>query len=865
MHENLLYRALDLQNPLLSRGPMEPLPTIRAYYCSLDHLYQFGVKGDSALVIKVKDCSRTCLAKMTVTKKDLGELHVREWFQKQTPEALAERFNLLLSNYPPKAPKMTAEGCLQALSRAIEQFKPKVLASSKDLESLTCPISGDVFQDPVIDPHGHTFEKKGIEAWLSKNTTCPVSCEPLALTQLSPNRAVKELIETYRNKDPIPSFSLFKKESAKLAQSSLDAAKICLEEGEYDEALDNFSKAFQYTQDWRCYTQIPTIYQKQGESAKAHLATLYLASYQLKAGALKETIQTLEPCRERPSTLLLPLFTLYELNGESTKALNLVESQIGSPFEREHPTVAIALYKAAIALHPEAFSLYLPLSHLLPRQEQSHFLLKGICHALSRSNLTFARELYEQLPPTCPERRFALELLLPQAPELSTLLEKIGVTATPREALKIYTLLYCKYPKLPYLEKIVFLAKNLSRSSLSLWYQTWISHLLEEKDWPKADAVALEALSCVQDPLPVYQAQERIYTYWSPEKLEPLLLRLAKSYEAKNDLSAFEATLRKANTQFQNFEATLSLIALLKRKEKLQEGVDLCYTGLQAALLQGNLIHHKMYYTQLIDLDPKLTHLSEEKRMHVLTQKTLLDLANRVAELEKQLAPSPLASSSPASKPTAVPVIPLMAFGASQWSTHFGDVGTVPSLPSNINEILNAPCPFWARKKVSETHLLTLIPTHVNGKPFCLDYLKELIQHPKQGPAEDYSYYGDIKPEDKTRVPDKAYWVLLTRNVLHDTRDKTFQEQKQEVDSVGSGYELPGLLEVATSILMEHVRSGKKLYSDDPRTHTRCQEIGNSGHHCIVGDFSASGGAVSGHYDDLRTEASGAGARRKFW
>ena len=213
-------------------------------------------------------------------------------------------------------------------------------------------------------------------------------------------------------------------------------------------------------------------------------------------------------------------------------------------------------------------------------------------------------------------------------------------------------------------------------------------------------------------------------------------------------------------------------------------------------------------------------------------------------------------------------LIPLWpkAFGARAWREYFGEVGAEPLLPVEIYTILQAPCPFWPGKKVFETHMLVLIPEKVSGKPFCLNFLRELIQRPKQGPATNYRYYSEyIKPEDKTRAPAKAYWMLLTRDVLPDTRNKTFQEQKQKVDSIGGGYELPDLLEMATSVLMEHVRSGKMLYSDAPYTYTRCQEIDSYRHHCVVGGFSASGVRVHYRSDDCRNENIGVGVRRKFW
>ena len=71
-------------------------------------------------------------------------------------------------------------------------------------------------------------------------------------------------------------------------------------------------------------------------------------------------------------------------------------------------------------------------------------------------------------------------------------------------------------------------------------------------------------------------------------------------------------------------------------------------------------------------------------------------------------------------------------FGADMWAHYFGDVGVEPPLPSNIDEILKSPCPFWPDKTIGQTHLLTLIPETVEGKPFTLNLLNELVQKPNR-------------------------------------------------------------------------------------------------------------------------------------
>jgi len=67
-------------------------------------------------------------------------------------------------------------------------------------------------------------------------------------------------------------------------------------------------------------------------------------------------------------------------------------------------------------------------------------------------------------------------------------------------------------------------------------------------------------------------------------------------------------------------------------------------------------------------------------------------------------------------------------------------------------------------------------------------------------------------------------------------------------------YELPLALDAAVCILMEHVQTGKRLYSDDPWTYTRCQEkVDNDRWPVAIGVFEADGLDVNGNgYDSGR-------------
>ena len=222
----------------------------------------------------------------------------------------------------------------------------------------------------------------------------------------------------------------------------------------------------------------------------------------------------------------------------------------------------------------------------------------------------------------------------------------------------------------------------------------------------------------------------------------------------------------------------------------------------------------------------------------------------------------PLLENIPLSlKPIVQVSIPSIAFGKAEWGKYFGDIEAEPPLPANIEQILNEPCSFWPDKKVKETHLLVLIPSTVNGKPFTLNYLGELIQKPKSGHSTKYKYYyGGAN----WAVGDKSYsshWVLMTRNIIPGSRYENYSKCCELIANhskkTGLSYEFPYLLDATASILMHYVKTGERLYSDGPWDYTYSQDFDNDDP-LGVGSFSAGGLSVS-YYSIFRGVA---GSRR---
>ncbi|NRA91011.1 MAG: hypothetical protein HRU43_07815, partial [Simkaniaceae bacterium] len=112
-------------------------------------------------------------------------------------------------------------------------------------------------------------------------------------------------------------------------------------------------------------------------------------------------------------------------------------------------------------------------------------------------------------------------------------------------------------------------------------------------------------------------------------------------------------------------------------------------------------------------------------------------------------------------------LISSLAFGKADWAKYFGDVGAIPDIPKGMVEILKSRCPFNSGQKVKDTHVLVLIPKTVNGKPFTLNLLQELIQNPKEKTATDFRFYSrPVKEVLGYTSIENSYWVLMTKDVL---------------------------------------------------------------------------------------------------
>jgi hypothetical protein len=60
-----------------------------------------------------------------------------------------------------------------------------------------CPITGEVMRNPLMSIHGFNFERSAIFEWLGGHSTCPMTREPLTVSKLVTNCALREKIKAW--------------------------------------------------------------------------------------------------------------------------------------------------------------------------------------------------------------------------------------------------------------------------------------------------------------------------------------------------------------------------------------------------------------------------------------------------------------------------------------------------------------------------------------------------------------------------------------------------------------------------------------------------------------------------------------------
>lgn len=195
-----------------------------------------------------------------------------------------------------------------------------------------------------------------------------------------------------------------------------------------------------------------------------------------------------------------------------------------------------------------------------------------------------------------------------------------------------------------------------------------------------------------------------------------------------------------------------------------------------------------------------------------------------------------------------------IAFSNAKWAKCFGD--TVVKDEDSKEEYASLPVKdfiescrnikkIFPEKAALDSLMLVRLPKTLNGG-LTINNLGELAK--KYFPNSDTGYYFIWQPivdQLGNRSIDQSRWVLMTKDVLPGSRSKDYVTQQAIVTSLAGqaliGYEIPEVLPAAACILAQHFADSEtRLFSDSPRTYTRCQE-NVQGLQLTVGGFVRTG------------------------
>lgn len=98
-----------------------------------------------------------------------------------------------------------------------------------------CPLTLEIMKDPLISRHGQSYERRAIMEWIHQgNATCPMTRQPLRLSGLITNHALKAQIEQWKKQNNYKHHT--KMESKNAASQAKDKTKKKKRSKKYDSA-----------------------------------------------------------------------------------------------------------------------------------------------------------------------------------------------------------------------------------------------------------------------------------------------------------------------------------------------------------------------------------------------------------------------------------------------------------------------------------------------------------------------------------------------------------------------------------------------------------------------------------------------------
>ena len=190
-----------------------------------------------------------------------------------------------------------------------------------------------------------------------------------------------------------------------------------------------------------------------------------------------------------------------------------------------------------------------------------------------------------------------------------------------------------------------------------------------------------------------------------------------------------------------------------------------------------------------------------------------------------------------------LPVYP-NSITSEQWANPAAFLEILPSMPRELVDFLDGPCPIYEGQTARKTHIVVPLIKNftsiVDSKPLILPRtLQTLDELDKASGGVGCRPICDriLKPDVDKPSEVEFEWAVMTKDILPGSRNQTYDVQKQLAED--KGYQVPSFLDAATCILWAQRHSGTH-HCSGPWTYTCCREM-LGGWRLNVGGFDPRG------------------------
>lgn len=522
----------------------------------------------------------------------------------------------------------------------------------QDEDDLICPLSQELWIDPVVDSCGHVFERSYIEKWLLINSICPINRKPINKNCLNPVRPLKEQAEKIRNpekgeeirnKFPIPTpgavdGSQIDKQPKKAALY-LEAAKGLIEVNDYAAALNQYKNALMYTNDSTDYAPLAAYLERQDKTFEAaySLYCLAILQYQEKKEEYKQTFNKAYALASGSGIVPVICKAQHLQLDQKTQQASAIFCELAqSALNEQNREKAIEFFERALECTPDQICLYYQLEDLYEGNRKIPLYLLGITY-FGCTNPYLAQEFYKKATTLAPDEPFIYLTYL-------TTLKK-----TDQQLIGLYRRLAFLHQKKGNTEEyLYFLSKLIGwRASqdyqiyaqalvtagkveeAKIVYKNWTVQLLNDNKRKEAFKAIQETIAKTGGTLELLRLQHTMSQEFTPKQERKAAFDLAEAYK-KEDPERAKGVYIAIQDKFHDYKSAEFLGDFFAQTDR-EKSVKFYYAASKNALRQHKFQRIARIVRKAQGIDLGLGTLTDKQREIFLG----LDLLNAEMQVAK--------------------------------------------------------------------------------------------------------------------------------------------------------------------------------------------------------------------------------------